>query len=168
MAFRGGVISRGEWEAIYLHAFPAVYRALATALLDTELARDSLHEAFAAGLRHPPRHDDNIPGWLFRVALRNGRAWQRRLRRLLSLEVIGREASSTESAKALQTVLDRIEVAELLTLLNERQRIVVVAHYYLDFTQQQVAEVLGLPRGTVASTLSRALQRMRQGGVASG
>jgi len=41
---------------------------------------------------------------------------------------------------------------------------VVVAHYYLGLTQQEIADALGVRRGTVGATLSQALQHMRRGG----
>jgi hypothetical protein len=52
-----------KWETLYKAAFPIVYRALAATLMDGDLARDCLHDAFLVGLRHPPQHDDNLEGW---------------------------------------------------------------------------------------------------------
>jgi RNA polymerase sigma factor (sigma-70 family) len=41
--------------------------------------------------------------------------------------------------------------------LTERQREVLVLRYWSDMTEAQIAETLGLSRGTVKSTASRAL-----------
>jgi len=49
-------------------------------------------------------------------------------------------------------------------LLTQRQRAVVIAHYYLGLTQQEIADALGIRRGTVGATLSQALRQMRRGG----
>jgi RNA polymerase sigma-70 factor (ECF subfamily) len=40
-------------------------------------------------------------------------------------------------------------------------RTVIVLHYWLDLTQAEIAEILGLPAGTVASRLGRALGDLR-------
>jgi len=62
-------------------------------------------------------------------------------------------------------VLQRLEVGELLALLSERQRTIVVAHYYLGLSQEEIAKALGLRRGTVSATVSQSLARMRREGA---
>jgi RNA polymerase sigma-70 factor (ECF subfamily) len=151
-----------RWTAVYRSAYPSVYRALVATLFDRELAADALHDAFVEALRRPPRTDENVPGWLFRVALRTARRDRRRLDRLL-LRLFG--WGHPRGSDELDAVLDRISVGELLRLLTERQRAIVVAYYYLDLDQQEIAELLGIRRGTVAATLAHALARMRQGGI---
>ena len=51
-------------------------------------------------------------------------------------------------------------VARALADLGKGQREVVVLRYYAHLTDQQIAEVLDLPEGTVKSRLSRAHQRL--------
>src|SRR5213083_1524712 len=144
-----------RWEELYDRAFPQVYRALVAATFDRERALDGLHDAFEEGLRHPPADDRNLEGWLYRVALRKTR---RGLLRSL------RETRMTERASDDLTaaVVHRLEVGRLLELLTERQRAIVVAHYYLGLSQQEIAEALGVRRGTVSATVSQSLARMRE------
>lgn len=56
---------------------------------------------------------------------------------------------------------DRDELRHLLATLNPRERAVVVLRYYCDLPEQETADVLGVPLGTVKSTCSRALARLR-------
>jgi len=65
-------------------------------------------------------------------------------------------------------VLDRLEVGRLLGLLTERQRAIVVAHYYLGLTQEEIADALDIRRGTVSATVSQSLARMREKGTVNG
>ncbi len=44
--------------------------------------------------------------------------------------------------------------------LPRRAREVVALRYFLDLTQAEIAQILGVSRGTVASTLSRSLDRL--------
>ncbi len=152
-----------RWATVYRGAYPSVYRALVATLLDQDGAADALHEAFVEALRRPPRTDENVAGWLFRIALRKARRDRRRLGRILVSLFAG--WSEPRGVDELDRVLDRISIGELLRLLTERQRAIVVAYYYLDLTQQDIAELLGIRRGTVAATLAHALARMRQGGI---
>ena len=150
---------KGEWERRYRQSYPSVYRALVATLLDADLASDSLQDAFLAGLRRPPSYDGNVAGWLYRVAVRKaGRA--RRRWRWLRFEAAAR---TTPEASQIDALLERLSVGQLLGMLTPRQRSIVVAYFYLDQTQEQIAELFGIRRGTVAATISQALARMRKG-----
>jgi len=154
-------ITPERWGQLYDRAFPQVYRALVAATFDRERALDGLHDAFEEGLRHPPAYDGNLEGWLYRVALRKTRRGMFRIRRE---EQIG-EGSSSDGVAA---IIQRLEVGRLLALLTERQRAIVVAHYYLGLTQEEIADSLGVKRGTVSATVSQSLAHMREEGIARG
>jgi len=62
---------------------------------------------------------------------------------------------SAESAALCQE--ERRTVLAATARLPCRQREVLALRYYLDLTDHEVAEVLGVTRGTVSSTASRAL-----------
>lgn len=148
-------ISADRWAELYDRAFPQVYRALVAATFDRERALDGLQDAFEEGLRHPPRDDRNLEGWLYRVALRKTRRGLFRSRRE---GPIGERAVKDD----LAAMIDRLEVGRLLALLTERQRAILVAHYYLGLTQDEIADALGVKRGTVSATVSQSLARMRE------
>ena len=151
-------VSVERWQELYDRAFPQLYRALVAATLDRDRALDGLHDAFEEGIRHPPSDDRNLEGWLFRVALRKTRRGLLRTAR----EMVMRERGSGDLTLG---VLNRVEVDELLALLSERQRSIVVAHYYLGLTQEEIAQSLGVRRGTVSATVSQSLARMRKEGA---
>ena len=56
----------------------------------------------------------------------------------------------------------RAELLQELGQLHERQRAVLVLRYFNDLTEAQVAEVLGCSPGTVKSSASRGLARLRE------
>jgi RNA polymerase sigma factor (sigma-70 family) len=144
-----------RWQELYDRAFPQVYRALVAATFDRERALDGLHDAFEEGLRHPPPDDRNLEGWLYRVALRKTRrGLLRSLREAPMADVATRDSTAA--------VVQRLEVGRLLALLTERQRAIVVAHYYLGLSQEEIAEALGVRRGTVSATVAQSLARMRK------
>lgn len=147
-----------RWQELYDRAFPQVYRALVAATLDRERALDGLHDAFEEGLRHPPASDRNLEGWLYRVALRKTRR---------GIFRAGREVELTELSSDDPTVaiVQRLEVGRLLALLTERQRAIVIAHYYLGLSQEEIADGLRIRRGTVSATVSQSLARMRKEGA---
>ena len=82
-----------------------------------------------------------------------------------------REARSGGPARAAALASPPLESAEALALLGEehrevlaairrlpdRQREAVVLRYYLDMTEDQAADAMGISRGTVKSATSRAV-----------
>ncbi|WP_460491208.1 SigE family RNA polymerase sigma factor [Dactylosporangium cerinum] len=58
-------------------------------------------------------------------------------------------------------VVARQSVAQALQGLTRRERAAVVCRFYLDLTEQQTADELGVAIGTVKSTTARALRKLR-------
>lgn len=156
-------IGAERWQELYDRAFPDVYRALVAATLDRERALDGLQDAFEEGLRHPPSDDRNLEGWLYRVALRKTRRGLVRALREVPMADRAATDDTRETPDETASVLQRLEVGRLLTLLTERQRAIVVAKYYLGLSQDEIADALGVRRGTVSATVSQSLARMREG-----
>jgi RNA polymerase sigma factor (sigma-70 family) len=141
-----------DWESVYRTAFPSLYRAVLATTLDAEIALDAVQDAFELGLRRPPPNQENVVGWLFRVAVRRSLRHRFRRPRVLAPEYID-EITQT---------LDRLEVGSLLRILTPRQRAIVVAHYFLGLRHAEIAALLGVKRGTVGATITHALSRMRE------
>lgn len=64
--------------------------------------------------------------------------------------------------------LETTAVWELVARLNDHLRSVIVLRYMLDMSQQEVAESLGIPVGTVKSRLGKALELLREMDAADG
>jgi RNA polymerase sigma-70 factor (sigma-E family) len=59
-------------------------------------------------------------------------------------------------------VAERTKLEAALAQLPARQRAAVILRYYLDMSENQVAEVLGYPIGTVRSHTARGVARLRE------
>lgn len=53
------------------------------------------------------------------------------------------------------------KIAEVLTLLSEKERIVVSLYYYEELTQKEIAEVMELSEGRVSQLHSQALIKLK-------
>jgi RNA polymerase sigma-70 factor (sigma-E family) len=133
---------------------------------DRQSAEDVVQEAFLALYKRWDRLRDTAraPGYL-RVTVLNGcrMAHRRRVRWLGQLT----EDPQQESAEA--TALAGEEQRELLAAIRQlppRQREALVLRYYLELTENETAQSMGISRGTVKSATSRALaalgRRMRE------
>jgi DNA-directed RNA polymerase specialized sigma24 family protein len=139
-----------SFELWYADSFPRLSTTVLALTGDRDIASDATDEAFSRAWRHwdQVRGMASPDGWCYRVALNVVRARARRRRieqRLLPRLVL----RSTVSAPAG-------EVWELVRVLPARQRIAVVLRYVADLDEQEIAAVMGITRGTVASTLSAA------------
>lgn len=73
------------------------------------------------------------------------------------------EARVDLNAEAVVRLLsERSELIEALGLLATQQRTVLVLRYFEDLSEAQVADLLGCSTGTVKSSASRGLARLRE------
>ena len=132
-----------------------VWRAAYAVTGDAQLAEDAAQETFVRALRslHHLRGRPVRP-WLRRIAAncaidqlrRRPRGW------------VGAELAP-EAGRLPADEPDDDLVTAVLALPVER-RMVVVLHFWCDWTHREIASVLGIPPGTVASRLSRALDEL--------
>ena len=66
------------------------------------------------------------------------------------------------AGSALGAFAESWDLTAALAALAPRQRAALVLRYFEDLSETQVAELMGCSAGTVKSTTSRALQRLRQ------
>jgi RNA polymerase sigma-70 factor (ECF subfamily) len=133
-------------------------------------AEDVTQDAFVKAYRSLGRFRDesSFRPWLLKIvrneALNRVRSTKRRDR--LAIQV-GHDPVSGDTALSPEAVVLTAEEGRRLVArideLPERYRNVVVHRYLLDLSEQETAEILGVPAGTVKSRTSRALERLRKG-----
>lgn len=84
-----------------------------------------------------------------------------RHRRSRGREIVTDQVPERHVDQRLERSADREELAAMLSLLTERERRIVVLRYYFDRSEAEVAAELDVAVGTVKSTASRALAKMR-------
>ena len=94
-------------------------------------------------------------GWVFQVAFNLVR--RRGRRRALEQTVLRRSAAGTAGVVAGPAG----EAWDAVRHLSPRQRQVVVLRYVADLPEADIADVLGISRGTVSSTLADAKAALR-------
>ncbi len=141
---------------------------------DLHRAEDLAQEAFARvfSKRHAYEPGGKFSTWLWRIALNLCRDELRRRQRHpeMSLET-GHEAGDESGADELPAgtpspaeavaALEQAEVVrQALLRLPEHYRTVVVLRHYEGLKFNEIAEVLGIPDGTVKSRMSEGLSRL--------
>jgi RNA polymerase sigma-70 factor (ECF subfamily) len=156
---------RGSMEAagaLFDRYWPSAWAAAYAVTADRSAADDAAQEAIQQAFRALDRFDTTRPfgPWLKRIAVNRAIDHLRRARRVTVLEDEA-DLHSWTLGEAAAEDMRLWAVADAVAALGTAKRAVVVLHYWLDFTIEEIAGALGLPVGTVASRLSRALAELR-------
>jgi RNA polymerase sigma-70 factor (ECF subfamily) len=130
-------------------------------LRDIDLAEDATQQALLTIWRDLPQLRDRarFDAWSYRLLVRACYAEARRTRRWSpNLHILPTE---TPSGEGLSSVVDRDQLERGFRRLSIDHRTVVVLHHYLDLPLDEVADVVGVPVGTVRSRLHHAMRGLR-------
>src|SRR5213593_3896446 len=148
-----------DLEALFRAHWPRAYRAAYLVCGDGSAAEDIAQEGFLAAIRALDRFDRRRPfgPWLHRIVVNRAIDWARA--RALRAEVAGapeRAVAQTRDPELSDELMDGLRA------LSPEHRAVVVLRYLLEYTPGEIAELLGLPRGTVNSRLRRGLDALKE------
>ena len=132
-------------------------------------AEEASQEGFVKAWRALPRFRTGAPfrPWLLAIVANEARNRRRSAGRREHLAVrAATEEPSGGAAPSPEAALLTAETREaLLAAVNDLpddQREVISLRYFLGLSEQEVAQALDLPEGTVKSRTSRALERLRE------
>ena len=152
------------FEALVARHGPMVLGVCRRVLLNDQAAEDAFQATFLVLLRKAPSLDRGKPlgNWLYTVAYRLAlRIRANEARRLRHEAQAARSRLGTES-HATTPGDQAVVLEEELQRLPERHRAPLVLCYLEGKTNEQAAEALGCPRGSVAARLAQARERLRQ------
>ena len=119
-----------------------------------------MQDCFAALLRSWATVD-RPAAWLRVAVVNRCTSWVRRIKvERRYAERVGAIEAHTTDAGAVD--VGRLAVVDLLKTLRPRERAVLVLRFVEGWTEQEVAEALSMPLGSVKSTTSRARARLRE------
>lgn len=155
--------SREAAGVLFDRYWTLAWRTAYAVTADRGLADDAAQDAFVKAFAALDRFDENQPfaPWLKRITINAAVDSLRRHRRL---EVVHDEEGVFHAwalSESAEDDLGRWAVADAVSALGAAKRVVIVLHYWLDLPIEEIAGVLGLPIGTVASRLARAREELR-------
>ncbi|MFJ4466885.1 SigE family RNA polymerase sigma factor [Streptomyces sp. NPDC089424] len=148
-----------EIDELYHHRRLELVRLAVLLVDDVPTAEDVVQDAFAALYR---RHGARLTGLddpeaYVRRSVVNGARSVLRRRRTVRAYVPPRPRPAPPPEEHVLLKEEHQEVLRALGRLTTRQREVLVLRYWSNLSEAQIAETLGLSRGAVKSTASRAL-----------
>ena len=170
---------RAAFAELYDAYADRVHHYLVVRLGSREDADDVLQETFVRLARSGKRlaRVENLAGYVFTVARNEAARWERRRRRRTDFQSV--PPGTTDSKSVLQENLPSAgdlfcrpdgdlqareaaeTIAKAMAGLDARSREAVELKVYAGLTFREIAEVTGLPQGTVATRYRAAMAKMR-------
>jgi RNA polymerase sigma-70 factor (ECF subfamily) len=154
---------RIAYEALVRDSARRMFLICQRILRDYDRAEDAAQRALVAMWRDlPGLHDpDRFEAWTYRLAVRASLAEARSERRLHG-HVTPLSKDPAGPLDSFAAVADRDALETAFGRLTPEHRAVVVLRYFVGLSLTEMARVIGVPYGTVASRLHYALCELRQ------
>jgi RNA polymerase sigma-70 factor (ECF subfamily) len=150
------------FEAVFQAHWSQVVQVLARLVGDPAEAEDLALDAFWRLYRQPPRQDQNLGGWLYRVATRLGlNALRARQRRQRYEESAGKDALDNDPpgnpAVLVEQAQEHQQVRKVLSLMKPRAaQVLILRHSGMSYAE--IASALYVSPASVGTLLARAEQ----------
>lgn len=153
-------VSLDDFDSVYEFYYQDLFRTVRGIVLDDALAEDVIQNAFVKAFRSRARYQPtgSLAAWLNRIAVREAISalrWRALQERVLS--AIPLRTTQPAADSSLSDLL-----THLLKELNPGARAALVLHYLHGYRYREVAEILGIPEGTVATRVANGLRKMRK------
>ena len=165
LATRARAGDRAAFGQLVEQFAPQARRVARAVLQDPHDADDAAQDAFLAALVKLDQYDPRRPfgPWLMRIVA-NAATDRRRRRTVRQVEPLAPELTGggpRPDREAEQSALgDRLRAA--LAELPERRRVAVVLFDVEGYSHAEIAQILGIPEGTVRSEVFHARRRLRE------
>ena len=150
-----------DFAQVYAAHHPEALRLAYLLCGSRERAEDAVAEAFVRVYRQMGRGDIQHPRAYVRRAVVNEVNSRFRRLALERREAAKRTGDDRGARGAEESLADTDEMFAALRQLSDRQRTVVVLRFYEDLSEKAIAEAMGISIGTVKSTLSRGMDKLR-------
>jgi RNA polymerase sigma-70 factor, ECF subfamily len=157
-------------EALIVRYQTYVYRLCCLVMRNEQDAEDMTQETFLRACRALPRFQVregiSFEAWLYRIAVnccrsRMRRKWYQVLPWPDPAPQLVAEPEEQPERKLEQNEW-KAEIMEAIDSLGEKHRLIVILRYYAGMSNEEIAEALDLPSGTVRSRLHTARQRLKE------
>ncbi|MFN3954348.1 MAG: RNA polymerase sigma factor [Pararhodobacter sp.] len=136
-----------------------VYRFILSRMNDPHEAADILHDVFMDIWRVAARFEgrSHVRTWIFGIAYRKAIDTHRRKRRMEVTDEVPEPEETAEAAEcALAAAQESAHLRDCMSGLSDEHQNAISLAFFEDMTCGQIAEIAGVPEGTIKSRLHHA------------
>jgi RNA polymerase sigma-70 factor (ECF subfamily) len=154
---------RDAYEALARASVSRLYRTAYRIVRDADRADDAVQQTLVTMWRELPslRDPDRFESWTYRLVMRFCLSDARRAKRTGVREVRIDDLTPARAPDPFAESDLRDQLQRALGDLSTDHRAVVVLHHYAGLPLGEIAEILGVPYGTVGSRLHHATRALR-------
>ncbi|MCB0652225.1 MAG: RNA polymerase sigma factor [Saprospiraceae bacterium] len=157
---------KSAFAELYDKYAPALYGVVSKIVRSEEIGRDVMQDAFVKIWKHIHSFNPekgSIFTWMLNISRNTAIDKLRKLKKEGIVEIPNPD-SDVGIGKAQQTSIkiNNIGLRELVEKLPPEQKLMVDYIYFNGYTQQEVAEALGIPLGTVKTRIRTAVLALRK------
>jgi RNA polymerase sigma-70 factor (ECF subfamily) len=159
---------RQAFAEIYDQTFEDVRRTVFFLFGQHQEAEDLLHDIYVEAYKSLAKYDPNRPftTWLIGLAIRQINHYRRKTWfRWRLADRINRWTGNTAQPDIANDVIERMhqhdQLAKIMALPYKYKSIVILKYLY-EYSQEEIAQILDIPVGTVKSRLNYALSKARE------
>lgn len=149
-------------SALYDEHYVTMVKLAAMYVDDRHSAEEVVQDAFVRLLRGSYRINPGREAAYLRQAVLNGARSALRKRRIRRLHVADRPGVVAAAEEGGIHRSERDRVLDAVRRLPHKQASVVILRYYLDLSEADIADTLGMARGSVKSHAHRALTKLQK------
>jgi RNA polymerase sigma-70 factor (ECF subfamily) len=155
------VSSRPEFAIVFRDHYPYVVRLAARVTGDAELAKDIAQDVFIAVFRSLPnfRGESSLRTWIYQITLRTAGRHSVRIKKQPATG-LGLHFDQLQGGEPADGTATLAEFAAAFDKLPLEARILLTLVAIEGLSHEEVAEVLGVPVGTVGSRLHNARRKL--------
>ena len=155
----------GDHEAfdrLVTAAFPRLWAVAKRVVGDHHTAEDAVQDCLLRAWRdlRALRDPDRFEAWLYRLLVNACRDAGRSSRRR-KVEIDGATLETADHRNVIDEVVLQDQLSRGFARLSVEQRAALVLHHYHGLTALEIADLLGVPEGTITSRLHYAIRAMR-------
>jgi RNA polymerase sigma factor (sigma-70 family) len=162
-----------KWQSGDLAAFESLFRQYEKAVFSNaylitgnrEDAEDVLQEVFTSVWKSRHTFDPNkgkLSTWLHRITVNESLRKRRKGPPTIPLDEFRLPDSVARQDETAIEHLEHERMIKVLNTLDNRLRAVLVLRYFNDLSYEEIAEVVGVPLGTVKSRINHGLKALRK------
>lgn len=148
-----------EVEKILLEDYQKFYKVAFSYVRNENDALDIVQETAYKAIKECSKikQKEYVSTWIYRIVINTALDFLRKANREAELV----ENSMIETGGSFEEKYQDFEIMEILGMLEEKDRTVLVMRYFEDYKLEQIAQVTGEALSTVKSRLYRALKKLK-------